>query len=459
MIKQLIALGAHKRCQLAALFTLYDTYHRRLDRQSLSIRLWPSNDIGRRYLLDMRRAHMAADLLNLGEQCQPFVVCVVKSKQSVINSYCGITTGVIVDNQLGLIVTNYSAIAGSDIVTIIFNNPRLRYLDVFVGHNSQQLAKETTGRVVYTEPYRNLALIQLPPVNPGRLVCANFTITTSEPGDPIVAIGRQIKQYFINDGLIVQPTVVSVPYELATRDVPVICREYCMHTGFISNAHYGGPVINMNGQVIGIILHHMGGFSYYILTIKAEAIIDFINKGKTYLAHNEPQMVIGRRNNYERGTNKTLGLILTGNRIVDIALTSLEIKNQLKVTDSIEYYNNQPFNTPDQLAQYVQQMADNEFIELTINREGYDMQFSVNVIPVTVRQINIKSIGCQTSVKLLLNQWTQTDDKLRNTNEVNNEEIEDIDCKISCQSMDETIEERVDENNDNNSCNRNEMKS
>ncbi|XP_054161815.1 uncharacterized protein LOC128959824 [Oppia nitens] len=62
-------------------------------------------------------------------------------------------------------------------------------------------------------------------------------------------------------------------------------------------------------------------------------------------------------------------------------------------------------------------------------------------------QLNdLKSIGCQTCVELR-DEWTQNDDKSRNINEVNNE---DIDCLISCQSMDETIERKVDENNDNN---------
>ncbi|XP_054161838.1 uncharacterized protein LOC128959844 [Oppia nitens] len=298
------------------------------------------------------------------------------------------------DNQFGLIVTNNHVTQANDTLVVdLINNETLRYCDVFIGEENQEIIYRMFGRVVYTAPDHELALIQLLPIRSNVLPVCKFT-TDCQPGDPIVVISSKGGQSFIADGLI---QIIDKRQNLIKcyKNANYIndlgdTTDVLIHTGFIVGGYSGGPVIDMSGQVVGVHKGSVRGYSYFSAAIGAKTVMDFIEKGKQYLLTENVEVMKGLARKHRRlMKRKILGLVLVNNQIVDYTFTSYLTRQHLLITDYIIAYNNIPFTTPEAMSYYVQQLPDNTPpIVVTVYRSNYNQYFTVNTQPITVEQFH-----------------------------------------------------------------------
>ncbi|XP_054161840.1 uncharacterized serine protease syc0938_d-like [Oppia nitens] len=329
---------------------------------------------------------------NVVRNCRPFLVSIflpTLSDQMLIRGYA---SGFIVDNQLGLIVTNNHVAQAHDRLRLILFNTTRRYCDVFVGADQNQaIAQEISGRVVYTSPDHDLALIQLPTVRPNVLPVCTFTADDDcQPGDPIIALSSARGRCMVAEGLVIKQD---------KRQNLINCNEFAeftnligdttdllVHSGFIGSGYSGGPVVNMSGQIVGVHMASMHCSSHFGLAIGAKNVMDFIEEGKQYLLTENVKFIQGLDKKHRQFIKrKTLGIVLEGNHIVGITFAAQTIRQLLRVTDKIVSYDNIICTIPETLSDYVQQLPDNIEISLTIYRSNGQI-FSIKCQPINCEQ-------------------------------------------------------------------------
>ncbi|XP_054161955.1 uncharacterized protein LOC128959941 [Oppia nitens] len=341
----------------------------------------------------MQNNNNSLNINDLVKQCQPFIVTVCQTSQLDSWIITGQSTGVIVDNIQGLIVTNNHCVMGSDIMRIYFHQPpdsQLTYDQVFVDHPKHDVIKDIVGHVVYTEPYRDLALIQLPPVRPGVLVQALFD-TNCESGDPILTIATYTDRVEAVDGLIVDPQVPEICQQFFMYSTGVTQNDsVCQHTGFCRGGYSGSPMVNANGHVVAI--HNVGtpNSSCSGTGLNAKAVLDFIAKGKQFMATNRQLANTEREQSYSnRYHKKLLGLILEGNVIREYSMASQEVRNNLSIGDTIQAINGNPCTTFVAFVDQLQAVPDNQTVTLTVLRNGLDPPIEVQVTPVVINRFTL----------------------------------------------------------------------
>ncbi|XP_054161781.1 uncharacterized protein LOC128959792 [Oppia nitens] len=405
---KLIGLVFNKRSsQLVAFITAYRVFynswqssdnHRYHSSHWWSTNSYPTAAVA--YRKPMRWALMQNNNYNslntndLVKQCQPFIVTVCQTSQldSWINT--DQSTGVIVDNVEGLIVTNNHCVLGSDIIRIYVHQPPdrpLTYDQVFVDHPRHDVVEDIVGRVVYTEPYRALALIQLPPIKPGVLAQAVFD-TDCEPGDPVLTIAAYTDRVETVDGVIVDPQIPEICSRFFMSSSGVCPTDsFGQHTGFCRIVYSGSPVVKTaNGQVVAI--HNVGSqnSSSDSIGLKAKAVLDFIAKGKQFMATNRQLANTEREQSYSnRYHKKLLGLILEGNVIREYSMASHEVRNNLSIGDTIQAINGNPCTTYVAFVDQLQAVPDNQTVTLTVLRNGLDPPIEVQVTPVVINRFTL----------------------------------------------------------------------
>ncbi|XP_054162517.1 uncharacterized protein LOC128960452 isoform X4 [Oppia nitens] len=260
------------------------------------------------------------------KKCRPFMVTVLKLSISDHLSNTANASGFIVDNKLGLIVTNDHVVEGIDFVTVCLFNETLRYCDVFIDDQNQTIIKGIYGRVVYTAPDRDLALIQLPPIRPNVLPVCEFT-TDCQPGDPIVSLSCAAPGRCLTIDGIVQKLDKLLNIDSSNQQIKGITGrcDILLKTGFTRLGYSGGPVVNMlSGQVVGVHKADLLGSSHFSIAIGAKTAMDFINEGTDYLLAKSAEVIAKKHRKPIK--RKTLGIVLVDNQIVDITFSSLTIR-------------------------------------------------------------------------------------------------------------------------------------
>ncbi|XP_054162068.1 serine protease HTRA1B-like [Oppia nitens] len=361
--------------------SVYHRYQHRERRQHLTIQCT------KQLTVSLRCAHqMDEEIAPVVRKCRPFLVSVVRSTMTHPKAVFSHSSGFIVDNKLGLIVSNNHVAEGIDTLRLSLYNNTLRYCDVFVGADQNQgIINEISGKIVYSSPDCDLALIQLPPIKPDVLPVCQFS-TDWAPGDHIIAISGSRGRFFAADGFILKLDKYKNITQKHSRDIGDKC-DILIHTGYIVAGYSGGPVVNMDGQVVGVHKSSRRGFSCYALSIAAKTVIDFIEKGKQYLlTENVEVMKLMGAKHRRFIKRRTLGIVLMNNQIIDITFAPNIIRQNLLVNDQIVSYNNIEFTTPDEMSSYVQQLPNYIDIVLIVHRSTIGQSFNIIVQPVTVEQ-------------------------------------------------------------------------
>jgi S1-C subfamily serine protease len=119
--------------------------------------------------------------------------------------------------------------------------------------NVEFLGGETVkAHVVASEPAADLSLLQLERVPSG---AKSSPLADSDPiqvGDPVIIVGAPYGlSYSLSDGLISARWKPNTVY----KTMPLA--EFFQTTATINTGNSGGPMFNMNGQVIGIVSHNI----------------------------------------------------------------------------------------------------------------------------------------------------------------------------------------------------------
>ena len=127
-----------------------------------------------------------------------------------------------------------------------------------VVHTMDEIAVEFLGgetvaaRVVASEPAADLSLLQLDRVPTGAKVAPMADSGTMQVGDPVVIVGAPYGlSYSVSAGLISARWAPNTVY----KTMPMA--EFFQTDATINTGNSGGPMFNMNGEVIGIVSHNI----------------------------------------------------------------------------------------------------------------------------------------------------------------------------------------------------------
>jgi serine protease Do len=108
------------------------------------------------------------------------------------------------------------------------------------------------ARVVASEPAADLSLIQLERVPPGARAAPLANSDPIRVGDPVVIVGAPYGlSYSLSAGLISARWAPNTAY----KTMPLA--EFFQTTATINTGNSGGPMFDMNGEVIGIVSHNI----------------------------------------------------------------------------------------------------------------------------------------------------------------------------------------------------------
>jgi serine protease Do len=136
-------------------------------------------------------------------------------------------TGWILDNS-GLVVTNNHVVEGAKSVKITLEN-----------------GQSYSTKIIRNDPINDLAVISIEAANLQPIEMGDSSLI--KIGDPVVALGNTLGQ-----GIVATQGIISNTGSIFTDDQGETLYDVLQTTAPINHGNSGGPLINMNGQVIGI---------------------------------------------------------------------------------------------------------------------------------------------------------------------------------------------------------------
>ncbi|CAG2102468.1 unnamed protein product [Medioppia subpectinata] len=221
------------------------------------------------------------------------------------------------------------------------------------------------GKVVYRDPMVGLALIKFIDINadavPPLPVLGPDLHTVS--GQRVVVLGMPDQKRGYVTGAISCP---NASFYALNPD-----RQFIDHNIESAPDYNGGPVLDMNGQVVGVLL------TSSIFIVKTADLRDFIQKGLAYETQD-------RRNRYSFEGKNQSGVVL---RISDTGIRVVSTK--LRVNDQITHINGIPLLTIAQLTGALDGLASGAGLPLTVLQVGQPDPIQVEVRP---RPLNFSMI-------------------------------------------------------------------
>ncbi|XP_054155537.1 probable periplasmic serine endoprotease DegP-like [Oppia nitens] len=320
----------------------------------------------------LRKVRMDASVEHIGQlykDCKPWVVQVIVHNITLLNeqtSHNG--TGFIVDSELGLIVTNYHVVSDNPCVTIEFPNnfSEWRFIEGKLSSNAD--TDTITGKIVYIEPQHDLALIQMRQYVAYSLPNLELSDTVPDVGDEVITIGYPDVHNTIQYGFI-----CSVPHQIDINIGYLFNFDrysdpnhtYTLHSSPGWPGSSGGPVIDMNGRVIGV---HFASLDYKLnIATKLTDVYAFIQKGKHYMNSNLIELLNERQQRFKRPNN--LGVILRGFIVQGFTYNAINARDQLEVNDIITAVNETQLTDWRQLTSALDNITDDQNLRLTVMRE------------------------------------------------------------------------------------------
>ncbi|MGI9023646.1 MAG: S1C family serine protease [Acidimicrobiales bacterium] len=146
-------------------------------------------------------------------------------------------SGVIIDAQKGLVLTNAHVVAGTAALKVKVND-----------------AEETPARVLASAPCQDLAVVQMVTVPPGLKAMTFGSSASVQNQDEVVALGYPAtfadpakEKVVSTSGTVQSPNVAAEPDPSLPRYPSTI-----QHSAVINPGNSGGPLLNDKGELIGI---------------------------------------------------------------------------------------------------------------------------------------------------------------------------------------------------------------
>ncbi|XP_054156695.1 uncharacterized protein LOC128955083 [Oppia nitens] len=232
----------------------------------------------------------------------PYGVSLSDSRYTLSNG-----TGIVVDTSDHLCITNAHVVQGCTHTVVWINN--------------NQLIEQLYGDVIYVEQHLDLAIIRLRDVGEANIRLEKLHLYydwAPDLGEPVASFGGGGDTLnTVGSGLIVRHGVypadidddyytVSLVYSSTADSIPI-----SYHTASSGYGFSGGPVIDTDASVMGILWGSAGNDEGPYYFIYNKYVYDFIKRAKTYIQTKLPLVVEDRHTNWLlRGTvGRKLGLI------------------------------------------------------------------------------------------------------------------------------------------------------
>ena len=272
----------------------------------------------------------------------------------------GMGTGVIIDPS-GLALTNYHVIHRADIIRIYFWDP----------DNLNNYIAELVG----VDPVADLALLKINvkdemlPLEYLNVEPEKFTI-----GEPVVAIGHPVGlQWTVTSGTL---NHLSRP----GRITPYV--EILQHSAQINRGNSGGPLINVDGDVVGIntyILMPEGGWSGIAYAIRGDNVEESLRQMRKNGEVKYTAFKIGLRNVHEffieavkeEYPDENIPTGIYGLMAMNVEDDDWAHRQGIRNFDIIVAINGEPTNRMEELADAIESNVPGDIIDLLIIRDGH----------------------------------------------------------------------------------------
>jgi serine protease Do len=266
-------------------------------------------------------------------------------------------SGFVIDANEGLIVTNHHVIEGADEIIVNFNDGSKLKVDKVVGKDSKT----------------DLALLKVAPKKP--LVAARFGMANNlKVGDWVMAIGNPFGLGgSVTVGIISakQRDINSGPYD-----------DYLQTDAAINKGNSGGPLFNMDGEVIGVntaIISPTGGSIGIGFAVPSDTAVAVIDQLKQYGETRRGWLGV-KIQSVTEDIAETLGVKeSTGALVAGITPDSPAAKAGLEAGDVITKFDGKDVSTMRGLPRLVAQTPIGKTVELEALRKGEKRSFKVTI--------------------------------------------------------------------------------
>lgn len=277
---------------------------------------------------------------------------------SVSSSGEAVGTGIIITSD-GEILTNNHVVEGS-------KTARVR----LYGSTSP-----ITADVLATDPGNDMALIKLR--NTTGLVAATFADPDSiSVGDPVVAVGYALA---LDGGPSVTSGIISALNRTLQLDDETFLNALIQTDAAISSGNSGGPLINMNGQVVGInTAVANGGFNSAANNIGFAIGVKEVNRVNAILhdmanggSRQQGFLGISLGNRTDGGAGAVIGNVTPG---------SPAARAGVRENDIVLSINEQPVAGDEGLVAIIRDSAPGEKITLVVERDGKQVTLEATLV-------------------------------------------------------------------------------
>ncbi len=295
-----------------------------------------------------------SNVAKAAEVIAPSVVTI----DSVSSSGEAVGTGIIVTSD-GEILTNNHVVEGS-------KTARVR----LYGETSP-----ITADVLATDPSNDMALIKLR--NTTGLVAATFADPKSiAVGDPVVAVGYALA---LDGGPSVTSGIISALNRTLRLDGDTFLNALIQTDAAISSGNSGGPLINMNGQVVGInTAVATGGMSSSANNIGFAIGVEEVQRVSRILkeiaqggSRQQGFLGISLGNRDDGGAGAVIGEVTSG---------SPAAKAGVRVGDIVISINDQPIMGDEALVAIIRDSAPGETITIIVERDEKKVTLNATLV-------------------------------------------------------------------------------
>ena len=187
-----------------------------------------------------------------------------KSSVETEHTFNGMGTGVVIDER-GYIITNYHVVTG------ISNIQVTTYDQIHTIGTSEH--RPHTATLVAHDDATDLAIIKITTRSPLRPIAFGRSHDLM-PGEACIAIGNPYGYAFsLTDG-----RVSAINREVGVNDTPLVYRRAIQTNTEINPGNSGGPLINANGEMIGINVAMRQGATGIAFAIPVDQIVEVAAK-------------------------------------------------------------------------------------------------------------------------------------------------------------------------------------